>query len=77
MAILTETSRGATRTPPHILTLVALVGVSTLAMNVFLPSLPAMSEYFATDYGVMQLSVGLYLCNCSSGRCRTAMVAAP
>ena len=61
MAILTETSRGATRTPPHILTLVALVGVSTLAMNVFLPSLPAMSEYFATDYGVMQLSVGLYL----------------
>ena len=53
--------RSATRTPPHILTLVALVGVSTLAMNVFLPSLPAMSEYFATDYGVMQLSVGLYL----------------
>ncbi|WP_245947559.1 multidrug effflux MFS transporter [Jannaschia seohaensis] len=49
------------RTPPHILTLVALVGVSTLSMNVFLPSLPTMAEYFATDYGTMQLSVGLYL----------------
>lgn len=49
------------RTPPHILTLVALVGVSTLSMNVFLPSLPAMAEWFAADYGLIQLSVGLYL----------------
>ncbi|GIT90547.1 Bcr/CflA family drug resistance efflux transporter [Jannaschia pagri] len=49
------------RTPPHILTLVALVGVSTLSMNVFLPSLPAMAEFFAADYGLIQLSVGLYL----------------
>ncbi|WP_055664328.1 multidrug effflux MFS transporter [Jannaschia seosinensis] len=50
-----------TRTPPHILTLVALVGTSTLAMNVFLPSLPAMAEWFAADYSLIQLSVGLYL----------------
>lgn len=61
MAILTDPQPGAARTPPHILTLVALVGVSTLSMNVFLPSLPAMASYFETDYGLIQLSVGLYL----------------
>ena len=60
MAVLSE-SPPTRRTPPHILTLVALVGLSTLSMNVFLPSLPAMAEWFATDYGMVQLSVGLYL----------------
>ncbi len=30
-------------------------------MNMFLPSLPSMAEYFGTDYAVMQLSVPLYL----------------
>jgi DHA1 family bicyclomycin/chloramphenicol resistance-like MFS transporter len=61
MAILTDPAPRGARTPPHILTLVALVGTSTLAMNLFLPSLPAMAEYFATDYGLVQLSVGLFL----------------
>ncbi|SDZ52852.1 MFS transporter, DHA1 family, bicyclomycin/chloramphenicol resistance protein [Jannaschia faecimaris] len=61
MAILTDPQAHATRTPPHILTLVALVGVSTLAMNVFLPSLPTMATYFSADYSLIQLSVGLYL----------------
>ena len=51
----------AGRTPPHILTLVALVGLSTLSMNVFLPSLPAMAEWFGADYALVQLSVGAYL----------------
>lgn len=61
MAHLTDGTTAATRTPPHILTLVALVGTSTLAMNVFLPSLPSMASYFSTDYSLIQLSVGLYL----------------
>ncbi|WP_179381190.1 multidrug effflux MFS transporter [Jannaschia marina] len=61
MATLTDPQPRASRTPPHILTLVALVGVSTLSMNVFLPSLPTMADYFAADYGLVQLSVGLYL----------------
>jgi DHA1 family bicyclomycin/chloramphenicol resistance-like MFS transporter len=30
-------------------------------MNIFLPSLPAMTEHFDTDYRLMQLSVALYL----------------
>ncbi|WGH78035.1 multidrug effflux MFS transporter [Jannaschia ovalis] len=60
MAVTTDIPR-ARRSPPHILTLVALVGLSTLAMNVFLPSLPAMADWFAADYAMIQLSVGLYL----------------
>ncbi len=32
-----------------------------MTMSVFLPSLPAMTEEFGTSYGVMQLSVSLYL----------------
>ena len=48
-------------TPPHILTLIALSASAALAMNIFLPSLPAMAEHFDTEYRVMQLSVALYL----------------
>ena len=48
-------------TPPHILTLTLMAGIAAMNMNVFLPSLPMMAEYFGTDYAVMQLSVSLYL----------------
>ncbi|MEP2533478.1 multidrug effflux MFS transporter [Shimia sp.] len=48
-------------TPPHIITLILLAGVSALSMNIFLPSLPSMTVYFDTEYGVMQLSVAAYL----------------
>jgi DHA1 family bicyclomycin/chloramphenicol resistance-like MFS transporter len=48
-------------TPPHVSTLILLAGLSALVMNIFLPSLPAMAEYFDTSYAVMQLSVPLYL----------------
>ncbi len=48
-------------TPPHIATLILLAGLSALAMNVFLPSLPNMTKYFQTEYRLMQLSVALYL----------------
>ncbi len=47
--------------PPHIVTLTALAGVSALTMNIHLPSLPGMAEYFGADYRVMQLSVALFL----------------
>jgi len=60
------TSRPAVRfldrtSPPHIVTLVLLAGLSAMSMSVFLPSLPAMAQHFETDYAVMQLSVSLYL----------------
>lgn len=48
-------------TPPKIATLILLAGLSALAMNIFLPSLPGMAEDFGVPYGVMQQSVPLYL----------------
>ncbi len=48
-------------TPPHILTLVLMAGIAAMNMSAFLPSLPAMTEYFGTEYRIMQLSVSLYL----------------
>ncbi|MCZ0812098.1 MAG: multidrug effflux MFS transporter [Pseudomonadota bacterium] len=48
-------------TPPHIVTLILLAGISALSLNIFLPSLPGMTEYFDTEYRLMQLSVALYL----------------
>ena len=48
-------------TPPHILTLILLAGLQALAMNIFLPSLPNMTEYFRSEYSVLQLSVAVYL----------------
>ncbi|MHA6324170.1 multidrug effflux MFS transporter [Roseivivax sp. CAU 1753] len=48
-------------TPPHIATLILLAGVSALVMNIFLPSLPKMTEFFDTEYRLIQLSVAVYL----------------
>lgn len=48
-------------TPPHIVTLILLAGVSALNMSIFLPSLNGMAAYFETDYAVMQLSISGYL----------------
>lgn len=48
-------------TPPHIATLILLSGMSALGMNIFLPSLPGMAEYFEADYRLLQLSVAIYL----------------
>jgi len=47
-------------TPPHIITLVLLASISALNMNIILPSLPGMTTYFDTDYGVMQLAISAY-----------------
>ena len=48
-------------TPPHIITLVTAAALGPLAMNVFLPSLPGITDYFATTEATSQLSVSLYL----------------
>lgn len=48
-------------TPPHVSTLILLASLPALSMNMFLPSIPAMADYFHVDYRVMQLSVSLYL----------------
>jgi DHA1 family bicyclomycin/chloramphenicol resistance-like MFS transporter len=38
-----------------------MAGIAAMNMSAFLPSLPAMTTYFDTQYEVMQLSVSLYL----------------
>ena len=48
-------------TAPHIVTLVAVAGLSALTMNIMLPSLPGMAVWFGVPYATMQLSVALYL----------------
>jgi MFS transporter, DHA1 family, multidrug resistance protein len=49
------------QTPPKIITLTLIAGLSALTMNIFLPSLPSMAAYFNAPYALMQLSVALYL----------------
>ncbi|SMC80687.1 multidrug effflux MFS transporter [Rhizobium sp. RU36D] len=49
------------KTPPHILTLVAIAGLAALTMNIFLPSLPEMARFFGADYAIMQFAVSGYL----------------
>lgn len=48
-------------TPPHIVTLTLAASVGPLAMNMFLPSLPGMAEYFQADYAIIQLTVTMFL----------------
>lgn len=48
-------------TPPHIATLVLAAGLAAMSMNIFLPSLATMADYFGTSYAVMQFAVSGYL----------------
>ncbi|PRY79711.1 DHA1 family bicyclomycin/chloramphenicol resistance-like MFS transporter [Yoonia maritima] len=48
-------------TPPHIVTLVLITGMSALSMSIFLPSLAKMTAYFDTDYAIMQIALSGYL----------------
>ena len=48
------------KTPPHIFTLIVLAGMSAIVMNMFLPSLPQMSQIFwrfKWDYGAVSAFV--------------------
>jgi len=47
--------------PPHIATLVLLTGLAALAMNIFLPSLPKMAEWYGAPYALIQLTVAGFL----------------
>ncbi|RYH01834.1 Bcr/CflA family efflux MFS transporter [Salipiger sp. IMCC34102] len=52
---------GDRSTPPHIVTLTLLAGVSALNMSIFLPSLTRMAEDFGTDYATVQFAISGYL----------------
>lgn len=49
------------RTPPSTGTLILLTSLAALSMNLFLPSLPGMTAYFDTEYGIIQIAVAGYL----------------
>lgn len=48
-------------TPPHLITLILLTGISVLSLNMFLPSLPAMADAFEVSYATINLSIAGYL----------------
>ena len=47
--------------PPHIFTLVVIAGIAAMSMNIFLPSMPAMADFFDADYALIQLAISAYL----------------
>ena len=51
----------AARTPPHMITLVLLTGLSLVSLNMFVPSLAHMADDFRVDYSLMSLSIAGYL----------------
>lgn len=58
---MTHTAEPPSPAQPSIITLVMIASAGSLAMNVFLPSLPSMARHFEVDYSVIQLLVSLYL----------------
>lgn len=46
---------------PRMITLVLLAALSTLSLNLFLPSLPNIAQTFAADYALVSLSIAGYL----------------
>lgn len=48
-------------TPPHILTLVLLASMTALTLNVFVPALQIMADWYETEYHIMQLAISLTL----------------
>ncbi|MFK7754258.1 MAG: Bcr/CflA family efflux MFS transporter [Sedimentitalea sp.] len=49
------------QTPPRLVTLILLAALSTLSLNMFLPSLANIATDFQADYALVSLSVGGYL----------------
>jgi DHA1 family bicyclomycin/chloramphenicol resistance-like MFS transporter len=53
---------------PPLLILVALTGVPTFSINVFVPSMPGLVAYFATSGAMVQLALTLYLLTIGLGQ---------
>ena len=49
------------RTPPRLMTLILLTGLSVLSLNMFLPSLRQIADGLVADYALVSLSIGGYL----------------
>lgn len=55
------TADTAARPPPSLAILVAVTAMGPLALNIFMPSMPAMPGLFDTDYATVQLTLSLFL----------------
>ena len=51
----------AAQSPPGMFTLILVTGLSTVSLNMFIPSLPKISESLQADYGLVSLSIAGYL----------------
>ena len=51
----------AATTPPRFATLVALTALTTLTLNMFLPSLSGMARHFGVDYAAISFAISGYL----------------
>lgn len=51
----------AATAPPRLITLIFLTGISTLSLNMFLPSLVNIADDFEADYAIVSLSIAGYL----------------
>ena len=51
----------ASKTAPHLITLVLIAGVSAMSMNIFLPSMSSMATFFGVEYSLIQWAVSGYL----------------
>jgi len=48
-------------TPPHVITLIMATAFGSLALNLFLPSLPTIAKFYQADVTLTQLAVSLFL----------------
>lgn len=46
---------------PSIVILVAMSALGPMALNIFMPSMPGLAKYFLVDYGLVQMTLTLYL----------------
>ena len=53
--------KAVAESPPRLLTLVLLAALSTLSLNLFLPSLTNIAQDFRADYALVSLSIAGYL----------------
>ncbi|MBX6367883.1 MAG: multidrug effflux MFS transporter [Rhodospirillales bacterium] len=53
---------------PPVWLLVAVTATGSLALNIFVPSVPGLVTYFATDLATVQLAISLYLVGVAGGQ---------
>jgi len=66
---------GPGRRVPPVALLVALSAINTIALNMFVPSMPGMADVFDTSPAAVQLTLSLYLAGACTLSAWYAMIA--